>query len=176
VLAAFYTGDYTGSNRSIVSYMPDEVLTTVNLTVYDLGSGPPRDPDFTHTWNWQPDGSALTPMPREVALVLSYYAGRLELEPPIVAARRRGRLYLGPFTSEALSGDGTVVPNLQGVMQGAADNVLNTTEDVAWMQLSSTNAAFSVVTGGFIDNAWDTQRSRGREPSSRVTWGDPFNT
>jgi hypothetical protein len=50
---------------------------------------------------------------------------------------------------------------------------MNTSEDVTWMQVSTTFGIANPVTGGFVDNSFDTQRRRGSAPTARDTWGAP---
>jgi hypothetical protein len=40
----------------------------------------------------------------------------------------------------------------------------------SWSVWSRKNANTKLVTGGFVDNAFDTQRRRGEKASGRQTW------
>lgn len=176
VLTAFWTSII--GPVPVIDFIPNDITAQpVLMKTYDLGTGPPRTPVDERNLDFSAFGGTATPLPQEVALVLSYYAGRQELEPPINGKRRRGRLYLGPFTEDAVGGgNADVEANLIASVAAAADNVRTTTEDVEWSQLSTTDGVLNEVTGGWVDNAWDTQRSRGREPTGRTTFGDPFAT
>ena len=99
--------------------------------------------------------------PREVALCLSYYA---DLNQP----RRRGRMYLGPWTQGAMAErPGTSqMQALQSLANGiSALGGIN----VQWVQYSRADGEFRNVTNWFVDNEWDTIRSRGLRPDSRLT-------
>lgn len=177
VLTAFWTT--AGTTDQVIDYIPSSITAQpVTMKTYDLGTGPPRTPVDERQIDLSAFGAGVTALPREVSCVLSYYAGRQELEPPINGNRRRGRLYLGPLANNAIAAgpSGIMEPDLRTAIAEAALNVRDTTEDVEWSQLSQTDGALAEVTGGWVDDAFDTQRSRGREPTSRETWGDPFAT
>jgi hypothetical protein len=86
-------------------------------------------------------------------------------------------LYLGPWGTGALKsyaagdGDARVHAETLDTIQLAAEDVLGTTEDVTWTQYSRKYNEMNVVTEGFINDAFDTQRRRGFEPTSRILWG-----
>lgn len=95
----------------------------------------------------------------EVALCLSYYSGAN-------TPRRRGRMYLGPLTGTQMNNRPSI-NLLQGVIDlGAGINALGGL-DVSWVQYSPTDNVNSDVTDYYVDNAWDTQRSRGLNPTGR---------
>jgi hypothetical protein len=54
-----------------------------------------------------------------------------------------------------------------------AENLLATSENVTWVTVSPTAGTSGVVTDGWVDNAWDTQRSRGAAPTMRIDWPRP---
>lgn len=101
-------------------------------------------------------------MAREQAICLSYFAG--ENRP-----RRRGRIYLcvglrASFTtvrpSTTLMNDALAMgPRFAGL--GGAD--------VDWVLYSPTESAHFKVTNTWVDDEWDTIRSRGLAPTTRVT-------
>ncbi len=99
--------------------------------------------------------------PQEVALCLSFYAGRN-------IPRRRGRMYMGPWFSGGMAGRPTdaQMASLLGI---ASDLAALGGVDVAWVIHSPTDNAFRGVTNAWVDNAWDTQRSRGLDPTARQT-------
>jgi hypothetical protein len=98
--------------------------------------------------------------PREVALCLSYYSERN-------LPRFRGRLYLGPFnTPSERPNDGA----MNEVMSLAPKLGAIGGPDVDWGLWSPTRAAFSKITAGWVDDEWDTVRSRGRKSTKRFTY------
>jgi hypothetical protein len=122
-------------------------------------------------------------VPNEIALVLTY--GTQEQSGTTASrARRRGRIYLGPLNADAVTAQNNVaaVPNsnfISAVYTAAArlgeysyslgDNG-GTEQEGQWVMFSRTGAAYGVVGGGWVDNAWDSQRRRGTEATARQTW------
>lgn len=136
----------------------------IRTKFYDMAEPEPREVQgeafVTH--------GAGTPGPREVCICLSFYAARN-------LPRQRGRIFLGPIyavqiterpsTSIITSAQAvaTVLKNLGGV-------------DVDWSvysptihALSGVEAAFQPVSTAWVDDEWDTMRSRGLRASSRTS-------
>lgn len=164
VLSAFYQESFDG-NPALMNYYPDSI-ESVELRVYDLGQQPPRIPVIVPLLNEWVTGTG-TNFPGEVALCLSFVATRNQ-------PRSRGRIYLGPLTSSAgqeINGVLRPSPTFQSVVANAAVNVLETSQPVTWTIISQMDAAAKEVTGGWVDNAWDTVRKRGLMASGREQWG-----
>lgn len=131
--------------------------------VYELDDTKPRVPRATHTIapTGAEDSDSLGP--RQVASVLSYYSGDSAL-----AARKRGRLYLGPFAKSLL---GSRVPtditsqahNLATAFGSAGG------DNVQWVTFSRVGGGHDTVAHWWMDDRWDTIRRRGLKPLSRVT-------
>jgi hypothetical protein len=164
VLDAFYDGTFAPAVSPISDRLWDGV-TEVTYKVYDLGQPTPRYPIVEPTPRpWVPDGGG-TPLPGEVACCLSYKAGN--------GARKRGRVYIGPLDGGVVDQAGSnprVQASFQQQLGLAAVNVLNTSENVTWMQVSPTAGIASEVQEVWVDNSFDTQRSRGASPTSRRRW------
>lgn len=102
--------------------------------------------------------------PREVAICLSFYSGR-----PLPSTR--GRLYI-PFTVVSGSAPGAVRPSTAWMQR-----VLDLSQifqdlggpEVDWGIWSRKNSEFNPVTNTFVDDEWDTVRSRGLRPSTRLS-------
>ncbi len=115
-------------------------------------------------------GKAPNPaLPHEVALCLSFFAGRN-------LPRSRGRIYVGPFAIIANS-NGRPTPQLRSSIADRASNVGRTTENVTWVMVTNGGtpvrkepAGAKVITAGWVDDAFDTQRRRGAGPSTRTNW------
>lgn len=161
-LATFYAG-VDAWLSSILAGGTDGLI----LTAYDLADAEPREPVRT-------DGFVLTlgsgqPLPTEVACVVSYHAA---FESGVNKARRRGRVYLGPLDVGIQSGISSfIAPGPQDGIRDAAQALLDASDAAAnwaWMQYSSTEAFARVVTGGWVDNSFDTQRRRGIRATSRL--------
>jgi hypothetical protein len=138
---------------------------------YDRADPLPRAP-------WHTVSSTITPpagvgsMPQEVALCLSFHAAPVS---GVIPARRRGRVYMGPFSNAEAGFAGgrpgaTLMDNLRDA--GAALVVASqAAADWTWQVWSTVDAAGREVVGGHVDNAWDTQRRRGVAPNTRDTFG-----
>ncbi len=136
----------------------------VNVRMYDMAEPTPREiqGEFTHTATTAtPDAVG----PREVACCLSFHGDRN-------LPRSRGRIYIGPWWAaqcQERPGSG-VIADLQVLRQGLADIG---GADVNWCVFSPTRTGasstpvFEQVQGGWVDNEWDTVRSRGLRASAR---------
>jgi hypothetical protein len=131
------------------------VFGAIQVRAYDfdgvLPSGPPV---AVREANQAASGPLQVPGPREVACALSYRAGPS-------TPRSRGRIFLGPVagirTGEEYIG--------QAVGNAAKDLGLKLLQIVTlgaeWSLYSRRVQAFAAITNFSVDNAWDTQRSRG---------------
>lgn len=171
----FYSIGPTGGTGSIADKMASSSDSPgARVKVYDLSDPKPRAPLYDETYTPSSHGSAAENLPDEVAICLSYSALGASGSP---IARRRGRLYLGPWSSDILTGGAQnySVPNLS-----ARQDITKAAKELAsraighgyqWAVYSPTdNLALPIVTV-WVDNAWDTQRRRGNQPTSRVTLG-----
>lgn len=116
--------------------------------------------------------TASTMLPPELAICMSFQGVRLS---GTKQARRRGRLYLGPWGVIAnTSSTGQIASGLLTTIGTAAAAVRvasQTSTDYEWVVISNTpieNANGTPVTDGWFDNAWDVQRRRGLQPGSRT--------
>jgi hypothetical protein len=162
VLDAFYTTIHPPETTSVRDHM-HPTLASLAYRVYDLGQLPPREPTIVDSLTWtKPTGVG---MPEECSIVLSFYADRN-------LPRRRGRLYIGPLDTGTITNDldGATRPTLaaRSAISAGAMNVLNTSQPVGWSVVSQVNASSHLITAGWVDNAFDTQRRRGPAASSRL--------
>ena len=156
----------------------------LRLKCYDLADPEPRVPHLEVT-------SALTPsvgvnFPNEVAVCLSY---RGELLSGTNPARRRGRIYIGPLTAATgTQATGDMRPNstFRNVLANAASDIIvaGATADARWVVFSPTlagpppwdsgtlEASSCDVQAGFIDDAFDTVRSRGVRTTTRTLFSE----
>lgn len=139
-----------------------------SLKIYDMTDPEPRAPIVDALWNLAgaPGG---TPMPSEVALCLSFQAAR---ESGLPQARRRGRVYLGPFGTAANNNgrpSTDCINDVAAAGQYLLDASLLATE-WTWAVYSQVDNALVFVINGWVDNAWDTQRRRGVTPTARTTF------
>lgn len=112
-------------------------------------------------------------LPLEVAVCNSVY-GSLS-----GAGTVKGRNFFGPLNGQALGGlVGTEPPRvatqLRAGLVAASKNMQNTLDGASgvgpWVIWTRKNHGFAIVEGGFVDDAFDTQRRRGNDPTSRDMW------
>jgi hypothetical protein len=162
VLDAFYFAP-AANGFIIKAQMASHVVAGAEYRIYDLGQTPPR----TRTTVVTAGGSSSTGagLPGEVAVCSSFYAGTN-------VKRRRGRHYIGPLSAASTDGQGSPRPSpeLKAAIVDRAKNVAQTTQGVTWVVVSQVGVMANVVTAGWCDNAFDTQRRRGNAPSARNIW------
>ncbi len=169
-LANFYNGN-TGAGGTLGVYLSSLLNSgqVHRIQQYDMSQPIPRPLARDTTFSITTSNAA--PAPTEVALCLSYRA-------PIVAGldprNRRGRIYLGPLGTNAISttvGVGEDVAPAAALIGNLADagKRLMDAGGPEWVIYSPTNNTSEVITHCWVDNAFDTQRRRGGRPSSRQT-------
>lgn len=134
-------------------------VTRYRTKIYDLADAEPRLPRadvvFDAAFGASENG------PREVALCLSYYAGRN-------LPRLRGRMYIGPVARSVMAErpSETTRQRLADLAEGLSGLG---GPNVQWVQYSPTTQDFTNVSDYFIDDEWDTMRSRGLRSTTRTT-------
>lgn len=141
------------------------------LKIYNMADAKPRVPvaEFDHVWT----GIGSTSLPEEVALALSFKGA---VQSGLGAARRRGRIFMGPLASSCASIDGGRVRATQSVV----DDLLKastflfgnpTASGIEWVVHSPTTGPTSStpVASGWVDRTLDTIRSRGPATTGRST-------
>lgn len=173
-LQAFYT--------NIDGAMSPVLTGDGTMRFYDLAAPVPRVPLVTASLGLVT--SASNPLPSECAVALSYHGTFVSGSP---VARRRGRIFLGPWSVDALAdgiSDGAVATATLNAIAGAANTLsgAGVSEGWSWAVFSPTTAgpqpwstgellgATLTVTNGWVDNAFDTIRSRGGAATDRVTF------
>lgn len=140
------------------------------IKMYDLAESTPRAPIYDQPFVISGTASS-SMLPPELAVVLTYQAVPLS---GVRQSRRRGRLYLGPWSSAANStASGTIASATYTPVATAAAALLTASDSAAgwaWIVHSETASGNSVVDNGWVDNAWDVQRRRGQDASVRVTF------
>jgi hypothetical protein len=145
----------------------------VNCRLYDMAEPAPRQIQGQFTYTATPVATASGP--REVALCLSFY-GDANLP------SHRGRIYIGPWgytslTERPTSPQLTSMTALQVGLRGIGG------VDVDWCVFSPKLSAgqgwtptgggepdFEPISGGWVDDEWDTVRSRGLRLVARGAW------
>lgn len=165
MLKDFYTVAPTGN--PIRTYMSGQLQLTAKVKAYDLSQPKPRAPVYESTYAISGFGGG-SPLPNEVALCLSFEAKRESGE---LQARRRNRIYLGPFASGAMGTTGRPSPVVLTDVLNAAKRLKDAQAASAtwdWMVYSPLNDEVLDIQHIWVDDAWDTQRRRGLSPSSRT--------
>jgi hypothetical protein len=131
----------------------------VNVRLYDIDDAKPRPilDEATRVVTGQSELVA----PGEVAACLSFYSERN-------IPRQRGRLYLGPWEKTDM-GRNLQTPHqnwLGTLAQGLAD-IGGTGTD--WAVYSPTSNIMHSVSNWWVDNEWDTIRSRGFPSTTRAS-------
>lgn len=181
-LATFYA-----SLGSLFSSLIDRTVGAASFKVYNLADAKPRPPVLESVFTVSPLGAGGIDIPPECALVGSYQAV------PRAGVRqgsRRGRLYFGPFQQAASDTDlKRPDPTYTDAIRDAMLALQTSSEASAvarWCVYSPTlaggweipgqsgppnlSAAVAPIDNGWVDNEWDTQRSRGLPATSRDTW------
>lgn len=171
----FYNDSVASMTHPLAYYMSPVIDRTTGacvIKVFDMADTKPRTPIYQEGWTLGASASTKG-LPNEVAAVFSFQGARMS---GLAQSRRRGRLFIGPLGEEALSfGSASVFPNLAAglVTNGvkAAHNLAAAGSwDPIWCVYSRVNTNLVTVTNGWIDNDFDTQRSRGPSATSRNTW------
>lgn len=132
----------------------------VEVKLYDMADPIPRRALGKANWQAATGAGVGAPGPREVALCLSF-RGALNIP------RQRGRIYL-PGPPMARLDERPALPMLEEMvpLATAIGNVGG--PDVDWCVRSSFGPTMHPVKYAWMDNEWDTVRSRGLRPNARV--------
>lgn len=160
--------------QSLGSKFAENMAGSGNVKLYNFDDNKPRVPTDIIPFSFSPGAGSL---PAEVALCVSYRGGLVSGTPQ---ARRRGRIFLGPLNSAmALDAVGDVRPHpleltpildafevfAESAGSGFQLCVYSETNHIGGM---SADASFVPVQEFWIDNAFDTVRSRGSAPTTRT--------
>lgn len=142
-------------------------FTAFRVKTYDAGLAPPRVPLGDTTLDAGITTSTNDPNAEEVAACLSF---RAALTSGTAVARRKGRIFLGPLSNDVYTGDAAERTRLNSGFMAAVEGAYNTLRGelpsgVAHAQHSQTLNAFNPVVAAWMDNALDTQRRRGPDPT-----------
>lgn len=150
-------------------YLSTNLTGVTELRVYDRGDAPPRVPIYTGVGPVLVSANTAQ-YPNEVAIVLSFAGSQLS---GVNQARRRGRIYLGPLGQVGTDDVGDVMPtqSLVDTVNGAMEALCDSSDaGLKWRVWSEADQNSVVITRGWTDRAFDTQRRRGRRAVSRSTW------
>lgn len=166
-LREFYIEPVSGGG-SVFHYLSGLIERRFEIRCYDLGQpSPPAREAWTNVYELPPAIDS-PPLPSEVAVCASYYADRN-------IPRRRGRFYLGPLSTQAM----TTANNTSVVNEGCRSTIAQACERLSaegvgdqtnWVLHSPTDNESHEVNGGWVDDAFDTMRKRGIAPLVRTQW------
>src|SRR5688500_10439566 len=152
-----------------LSNLVSRVALAASITMYDMSQAEPRVPIRETNFTLGPADVGST-LPPEVALCLSFQAVQT---PGIPQARRRGRVFLGPWNGNYVGATGRPNTAVLNAIAAAGNYLLDNliaTSPVRWAVYSPTLGTAAEVTDGWCDDEWDTVRSRGRLATTRVTF------
>lgn len=161
----------TAAYQVLDAVLPSTIFgTTVTVQHYRMSDPLPRIPARTDTFTISPTNSAA--YPSDVVACLSFRGEYVSGE---TRARRRGRLFFGPLlasTGSAVAGQGvrintaavTTLLDVGGAVVGALIGL-----QVYWVVYSTANAAAYEIVEQWVDNQFDTRRSRDRGTPTRTT-------
>lgn len=156
--------------EAIIAYLSDEWNWGQQVyKFYDLSDPIPRAPFYEATHGTGVAPTTQATLPPEVCLCLSYQGFKAS---GIPQARRRGRTYYGPLGISANS-DGVPAAGFVTGLVAGGDQLLTASQAASsweWVVRSSVTGTTIPVDNGWVDNAFDTQRRRGRKPLTRTTF------
>lgn len=176
-LEEFYNDNVDGSNTNIARLISPVVSRGENACsmVFSDVQMDPSLPLFQADWTLGAP-IATSSLPLEVALCLSI---RATPAIPVPIRRRTGRIYLGPLVTTISQTPANEMPNVSSALRGqlalACQRLIDpeTLDAQAWSIYSRVDDAAYEVSGGWIDNEFDTQRRRAQDPTARTVWTAP---
>ena len=152
--------------QSVGAYLSPWILRDYLIKTYNLEDPPIRVP--TNYEETLPTSFSSSSPPEEVAACATLHGSV-----PPASARRRGRIYIGPLNQNAIQ-NGTSSTRCKpdegfiNVLAAACARVIDTPL-IAW-SIRSTRPAVNYVpiVSGYVDDAFDTQRRRGTDPTART--------
>jgi hypothetical protein len=171
-LRTFYNVAIPGGTNTIKNLLAGQLLAATGHVVkmYDMQQVTPRVPVRIDDLQLVPNGN--TSYPAEVALCLSYRGSLLAGTNP---RRRRGRIYLGPLSNSGIaaisSGDSRPLAAVMTYVADAGKRLMdaNSATNVEWVVFSKAGQERTSVQHVWVDDAFDTQRRRGADPTTRIT-------
>jgi hypothetical protein len=181
-LNGFYNDVHAPGSASLASKLGVSMSRTVAPIVRhfdvtnDLAGTPAGSPVFMGLLTNLDVNVSANGLPNEMALCLTAaadFGADVEFAPGSrPRARDRGRVYLGPFNTDAMesSGPGSATvpsPGIIDVIVGAGQFLMDD-PDTEWVVWSRRAAGVKTVTSAWVDNAWDVQRRRGERPTAKT--------
>lgn len=178
LLKAFYNTATAGADP-LATYMSnylDRAANRCRFEAYeiDLATGLMGTPTAVVPWTLGAVAADTDDLPLEVALCGSFAAGAADGVP---AARRKGRVYVGPWNTSAIRTDLTTeypAPSgqIRNAIAAASKRLVDGAAEagVPLCVYSRKDKALYPIVRGWVDDAWDTQRRRGNDATARTRW------
>lgn len=171
-LVTFYNTCYVASAiKSMASWVNPSLVV---MKGYNLSDAKPRTAVRESVTPLTVGTQASDATPAELSMVLSYHT---EYESGIPKASQRGRIYLGALSAlwidnGSISGSATFKQATRENVTGAADTLAASalSSNWGWTVWSEKRQEKFAVAGGWVDNAFDTQRRRGQAATTRTTF------
>lgn len=139
------------------------------IKYYRLSDPPPRATVRLDTFNFT-TAPTVAPLPTEVAMTVSFQGGASSGQPQ---SRRRGRIFFGPLNTSAVDGSAFLASGVRTAAVNAFGVLLDASQAATawkWSVFSTVNGTGVEVQNGWVDNAFDTQRRRGRRTTARTVF------
>lgn len=136
---------------------------------YRLSDPEPRAPVRLDTFNFS-TAPSIAPIPTEVAMCVSFQGVASSGVPQ---SRRRGRIYFGPLNTNAIGADAYLTSTVRTAAVNAWGALLDASQAATewkWAVYSTVNGTGVNVDNGWVENAFDTQRRRGRRATIRTAF------
>lgn len=149
-----------------------------SIDIYDLGdpvSLPMGSPVLTSTMSLDPTGGGRA-MVGEAAATLSFHADLTDIPQEVgntrPAARRRGRVFIGPLQDGAVTNVNEPLLSAACIaaLHDSGEALRDSGGNTDWAVWSRVEGLLRPVVGGFVDNAPDVQRRRGAGATSRSSF------
>lgn len=165
-----FTGDHgAAAGGPVWQHMSTALSGLVTVKCYVMSDAEPRVPTAIGELDFTAGDLGTSQLPREVAMCLSFHANYTSGGN---AARRRGRIYVGPLGSTSNILDtatggpaASIITALKDMGVWLRDSL---TANAVWCVNSDADSTLRPVTEGWVDNAFDTQRRRGQAATART--------
>lgn len=190
LIEAFFNVQPTGATSALATYISHEVSrvaleSETRLYRYDVLGQPSGSPQLVQPFTLGAGDVTALSLPAEVAACLSFNASLVGIAVEVGAtrpqSRRRGRTYIGPLNSKACSLGVNVAgvqrpnPNLLTTLRLAYKEMVEASKNIMPLNAglfasvySPTDLAARTVVNTSTDDAFDTQRRRGSDPTAKT--------
>lgn len=171
-LILFYEQVY-GGGASSVTMANYAVPGLTTIKIYALADPTPRAPVYETQTPISGFTPAATMLPPESSVCLSFQGVKISGDPQ---NRRRGRIFLGCLATAWDNSSTSAFPKLNSTKRTYLCTAMSDFQATAladnwiWGVYSRIDNALVAVDNGWVDDAPDTQRRRGNEPTARTTW------